>query len=175
MIVNGPLRSAHRTLPSEQPSRIDRWIPWMFVAFLAVVLVANGTLVAIALSTWTGLSTTNAYQKGLAYNQTLEAARAQAALGWQAELVFTQLEEQRGRLDLFLKNAAGVPIERAEVRASLVRPTQQGHDFDLLLESRGGGKYTHTIEVPIAGIWDTRVNVEKEQQVFYLQRRILVR
>ena len=50
-----------------------------------------------------------------------------------------QLEERRGRLDLFLKNAAGIPIDRAEVRVSLVRPTQQGHDFDVLLDPRGGG------------------------------------
>ena len=175
MIVNGPPHSVRRTMQSEQPSRIDRWIPWMFVAFLAVVLAANGTLVAIALSTWTGLSTTDPYKKGLAYNQTLEAARAQAALGWQAELGFMQLEERRGRLDLFLKNAAGVPIDRAEVRVSLVRPTQQGHDFDVLLDPRGGGKYTHDIEVPIAGIWDTRVDINNEHQVFRLQRRLMVR
>ena len=174
MIVNGPPRSARRTMQSEQPSRIDRWIPWMFVAFLAVVLAANGTLVAIALSTWTGLSTTDAYKKGLAYNQTLEAARAQAALGSQAELGFMQLEERRGRLDLFLKNAAGVPIDRAEVRVSLVRPTQQGHDFDVLLESRGGGQYTRIIDVPMAGIWDALIRAEKAQQVFQLQKRLLV-
>jgi len=174
MIVNGPPRSARRTMQSEQPSRIDRWIPWMFVAFLAVVLAANGTLVAIALSTWTGLSTTNAYQKGITYNRTLEAARAQAALGWQAELVFTHLAEQQGRLDLFLKNAAGAPIDLAEVRALLVRPTQQGHDFEVHLESRGGGQYTRIIDVPMAGIWDALLRAEKAQQVFQLQRRLLV-
>ena len=72
-------------------------------------------------------------------------------------------------------NAAGIPIDHAEVRVSLVRPTQQGHDFDVLLDPRGGGKYTHDIEVPIAGIWDTRVDINNEHQVFRLQRRLMVR
>ncbi len=49
----------------------DRYIPWLFVAFFAVVLAANGALIAIALGSFTGLTTEHAYDKGLAYNRTL--------------------------------------------------------------------------------------------------------
>ena len=68
----------------------SRWIPYAFVAFFGVVLLANGTMIGLAFATWTGLETEGAYQKGLAYNRVLDRARAQAALGWRVDLAFAQ-------------------------------------------------------------------------------------
>ena len=54
------------------------------------MLLANGAMIWLAFATWTGLETEGAYQKGLAYNRTLEEAEAQAALGWQVDLELEQ-------------------------------------------------------------------------------------
>jgi nitrogen fixation protein FixH len=176
MIVNSGSRGTLGAYPHPpRPSRIDRWIPWIFAAFALVVLAANGAMIAIALSTWPGLETADAYNKGLAHNQTLEAARAQAALGWRAELAFAQTGERKGRLELRLEDAASAPIERADVRASLIRPAQHGHDFDMSLEPRGNGLYAGEVVVPLPGIWNVRLRIEGRQQVFRLQQRIVVR
>ena len=51
----------------------DRWIPWLFVGLFALVLVVNGSMIFVAFSTFPGLETTNAYQRGLAYNRQLDA------------------------------------------------------------------------------------------------------
>jgi nitrogen fixation protein FixH len=134
-----------RPAPTERarPGPWDRWIPWAFVAFLAAVLAANGTMIAVAVATWPGLETADAYRKGIEYNAVLEAAREQAALGWRVELAFVPAAEggQRGRLELRVADALGQPIERAEVQAGFSRPTQAGHDFGVSLDSEGGGAY----------------------------------
>jgi len=65
-------------------SRRLTWGPWVFFAMFAVIIAVNGVMVAFAFGTWTGLETDGAYEKGLSYNDTLEAARRQAALGWRS-------------------------------------------------------------------------------------------
>ncbi len=103
----------------------SRWIPWAFLAFFAVVLLANGTMIWLAFATWTGLETEGAYQKGLAYNRTLEQAEAQAALGWRVDLAL----EQQGRalaLRLMLVDRHGSLIEEADVTRGLRPPDPRG-------------------------------------------------
>ena len=64
---------------SGAPAKKSR-IPLLFFAFFAVVLTANGIMIWIALSSWTGLETKNHYLKGVDYNQTLQDVRTQEAL-----------------------------------------------------------------------------------------------
>ena len=59
-------------MPDERRSR---WIPWAFVAFFGVVLAANAAMVVIALASWPGLETQQAYQRGLAYDDALPGRR----------------------------------------------------------------------------------------------------
>ncbi|MDP9134020.1 MAG: FixH family protein, partial [Actinomycetota bacterium] len=80
----------------------ERRVPLAFAAFCLAVLVANGTLIGMAIATWPGLETADAFRKGIGYNAALTAAREQAALGWHAELAFKPAGEQRrrGRVEL---------------------------------------------------------------------------
>ena len=154
----------------------ERWVPLAFAAFCLAILAANGTMIALALTTWPGVETTDAFRKGIAYNAALAAAREQAALGWRAELAFRPAGEQprRGRIELRLTDATGRPVGRAEVRADLVRPTRQGHDFTAFLERAPGGVYALETEFPLAGVWDVRLQAEDGQKLYQTTRRIVV-
>jgi nitrogen fixation protein FixH len=157
------------------PGRWDRWIPWTFVAFLAVVLAANGTMIGMAFLTWPGLETADAYRKGIAYNAALEAAREQAALGWEVDLAFVPAGAgPHGRLELRLVDMLGQPIERAVVHADLTRPTQSGHDFATPLEPAAAGVYAKTLAFPLPGIWDVRVQAEHRGRTYGTTRRVVV-
>ena len=58
------------------------------LSFFGVILVVNGVFTYFALSTFTGVSTDDAYRRGRAYNQTIEAAMEdQALLLWQGARV----------------------------------------------------------------------------------------
>ena len=52
------------------------------VFFGVIIFTASGMLVYQATSSWTGLETTDAFRKGLKYNQQLSKLEAQNKLGW---------------------------------------------------------------------------------------------
>ncbi|HEX8374901.1 MAG TPA: FixH family protein [Geminicoccaceae bacterium] len=153
----------------------ERWVPLAFAAFCLVVLVANGTMIAIALTTWPGVETADAFRKGIAYNATLAAAREQAGLGWRADLGYEPTGRRRGRVELHLTDAAGRPVERAEVRADLVRPVHEGYDFAASFErGAASGVYALEAEFPLGGVWDVRLRIEGRQGLYQTSRRIVV-
>ncbi len=162
------------TATTERSTRRGHWIPWVFIGLFGVVLAANGTMIVIALATWTGLETTDAYHKGLTYNRTLGAAEAQAALGWQVDFSFTQTGTQRGLIEVGLADGNGHLIKDAAVRAELVRPTHDGHDLTVDLSYQRGGRYRQEVDLPLAGQWDVRITAIERGQPYRLSERIYV-
>ena len=140
--------------------RRSRWIPWSFVGFFAVVLAANGIMIAFALSSWTGLDAKDAYRRGVQYNQALEAAARQAELGWRSRIAFNDAGGRAGRLEFELADRTGAPLRHADVRAAIVRPTTAGHDFATRLEESAPGRYAAIVAFPLAGQWEVRVLAE---------------
>ena len=151
------------------------WIPWTFALFFLVVFAVNGVMIWLALASWTGLETTNPYERGLAYNRALEAARAQAALGWWADFRFEQTGARRGRIELDLRGRDGEPLQAAKVDALLVRPTEEGHDLALDLSESGSGRYVGLVELPLAGQWEVRLAASAEGKAYRLSPRIYLR
>ena len=76
------------TLSTPEPQSrpiTGRKVLWMLLGFFGVMMAVNGIFVYLALSSFSGLETVNAYVKGLDYNATLRRGAAQKALGWQVE------------------------------------------------------------------------------------------
>jgi nitrogen fixation protein FixH len=123
------------------------------LVFFGIVLVANGAFIFLALDSWTGLSTEDAYRKGVAYNETLDAAEAQKALGWRADLAF-EAEDGGGLLQVAFEDARGDPVAGLTVTAAIRRPTHEGFDREVTLEPFDAGRYAARIELPLSGQWD---------------------
>ncbi len=151
------------------------YIPWLLGAGFGVVFAVNGALIWIATSTWTGISTNHAYDKGITYNRNLEAAERQAALGWQASLEVVPGAGLAGTLAVRLVDARGRPLERLDVRADFERPTQQGHDFGVALERSAAGTYAAPFEAPLAGVWDVRVVATRGHDRLVTTERVMLR
>lgn len=126
----------------------DKLIPWMFVAFFVVVAAVNGVFIYFAVHSYTGVVSEHAYEKGLAYNETLEKARKQVAMNIAHEAAY-----ENGVLRLVLKDADGQPLSEAKVTAHILRPVSEGLDFDVELVHLGGGIYEVPIETPLPGRW----------------------
>jgi len=154
------------------PASRDRWIPWAFVAFFGVVLAVNAVMIWVAFVTWPGLETTSAYQKGLAYNRTLAAAKAQQALGWRVDLDLATADGRQARLKLTLADRYGDLIEDARVTAAFVRPTDAGHDVELVLPHDHGGVYDAEAALPLAGVWELPLVAESRGDTYRLRRRV---
>ena len=153
----------------------DRWIPWLFVGLFALVLVVNGSMIFVAFSTFPGLETTNAYQRGLAYNRQLDAVDQQEALGWKVAFDFTQEEARRVALQLDLEDRLGNRIQDADVRARFVRPTHEGVDRTVALDHQIGGRYQAQVALPLDGQWNIHLTVDADGQTYRLSERVFVR
>jgi len=160
---------------ARQEARSRRIVLGSLAAFALIVLVMNGFLITMAAKTWTGLAVEGAYERGLNYNQTLEQARAQAALGWQMETSFSSSAPSEGRLDVTLRDGAGRPISGAELEVVLVRPTQAGSDFRTYLNGVGSGTYQAELTFPAAGVWDAYLAVRAGKDSYQWRERLLVR
>jgi nitrogen fixation protein FixH len=156
-------------------ARRGHWIPWAFVAFFGIVLAANGAMIWFAFQSWTGLETGSAYQRGLAYNRTLETVRQQAALGWKVGFSFEQAGERQAMIELTLQDRHGDLLESADVRATIVRPTHAGYDFVQTLAHRTAGRYQALLDLPLPGQWEIRVVAAEGGDAYRLTERVYLR
>ncbi|WP_299437726.1 FixH family protein [uncultured Rhodospira sp.] len=156
------------------------WIPYAFVAGFAVVLIANGTLLYFALTTFSGLSTQQAYVKGLAYNDRVADAQAQAALGWSWDMDLVAVDVPQtdptrriATVRASGRDAAGNPLDGAALTATIRRPTEQGFDQTVTLPPVGPGAYEARVSLPKPGQWDILLTARRNDDVFTVRRRLM--
>lgn len=135
------------------------WYPYIFVGAFVVVVGVNGALAYFATSTFTGLETEGAYEKGLAYNQNIALAKAQAELGWTVETTVEPVAPgtPKAGITVTYKDRDGHPVDGLEVRAQLVRPTVKGYDHGVKFAATGPGAYGLVHDLPLNGVWDMDV------------------
>ncbi len=156
-----------------KPLRLS-WGPWIFFALFGIVLLANGIMVWMAFGTWTGLETRGHYDKGRAYNQVLEAARAQDELGWRVEVALTPAGGETVSLEARFRDRDGRAVKPGAVTARLVRPTHEGYDLTLPLDERGAGRYGADFVPPLPGQWDVRILADHSGGTFQSVRRLVI-
>jgi nitrogen fixation protein FixH len=145
--------------------------PWLFVGAMLVVILVNGALVYFAVSSFSGLATNDAYDKGVAFNRTVAAVDAQAARGWQMAL---STRVSGGRLDLAAEfhDRAGAPLDGMTVEGFLVRPTSAGHDRAIRLADLGAGRYQADTDLPLPGEWLLTVSARRGEDTWQSTRRV---
>ena len=151
------------------------WIPWSFIAFFAVVVSVNAGLVVMAFDSWTGISTPDAYRRGLAYNNVLEAEAAQRRQGWRAVVGFVPTGKRRGRIEVALSDRRGAALGGLDIGVRFVRPTSAGRDFVARLTGRGKGRYAADITFPLAGQWRAELVAKRGRALHRASKTILVR
>ncbi|MGI9504727.1 MAG: FixH family protein [Geminicoccaceae bacterium] len=158
----------------KRPHAFGHWIPWVFVGLFGVVLIANGTMIAVAISTFTGMETVSAYKKGLSYNKRLAAADAQEKLGWQGALD-TEAGDAGQMIILFdLNDKQGMPVAAADVQARIDRPLQDGLDQAVTFDEIKSGRYEATVDLPLNGQWEIQVDAVARGNRYQLTERIQV-
>ena len=153
------------------------WYPYIFVGAFMVVLVVNGALAYFATTTFTGLQTENAYEKGLAYNKTLEQARSQDEMGWSVEVKLEQMAGQghAALVAVEYRDKGGRPLEGMLVKARLIRPTAKGYDRDVVLAEVAKGTYGTTLDLPLEGVWDINLSAAGTDATHQIARRIVLK
>jgi nitrogen fixation protein FixH len=155
--------------------RSGRWIPWAFVAGFALVIAVNAALIWFAVGSFSGLAEAHPYQAGLAHNRTLEAARAQEALGWEADLAVAPAGIPGEVLvSVTLRDRSGAPVAAESVMAEFIRPAAKGHDRVATLISEGAGRYEATVPLGLHGQWEVRISARHAGGSWQTAQRVMV-
>jgi nitrogen fixation protein FixH len=150
------------------PNR-SRWIPWVFVGGMAVVVLVNLVLVYAALSTFTGVTTGKSYDRGRAYNRVLEEAARQDALGWSARVTM-----EGGVLSVVATDREGLPVG-GRVQGVLHRPLE-GAEIPLDFAAAGPGRFIAEAAPPAAGQWEARLTLfGARDERLEIRQRLIVR
>lgn len=131
------------------------------VLFFGGIMAANGWMAYQAVKTFDGLEREDPYRRGKDYNQVIEEAQKQAALGWQVEMV----AEISGvdafvRLNVTMRDKTGVPLNGLDGVALFWRPVDDGLDVETMLIQQGNGLYVGEIQLPAHGQWDVRLEMK---------------
>ncbi len=155
------------------------WYPWIFVGLMGLVVVVNAIMATLAVKTFPGLQSDDAYNEGLRYNDTLAAQREQGKRGWRMDVQAASSVTSDGRHDaevtVSFVDRDGYPVDYLSIDASLIRPTAAGFDQALSFERRAAGLYVAKVALPFAGQWDARINAHRDEETYQTIRRLFVK
>jgi nitrogen fixation protein FixH len=160
--------------PGPDPVIGGRHVLLALIAFFGVMILANAIFLYFAVATFSGGDASNAYSKGLHYNETLVAAKLQGKRGWRSDLAY---DDKTGRLTLKVLDRAAAPINGLQVVADLERPATDKEDRKVVLKELGEGVYAATVDLA-PGAWviaiDSSGRGEGGDNVYRLKQRLVV-
>ncbi len=148
-----------------------RYIPWIYVIGMLVVIAVNGSLIYYAMSTWPGMAATHPYEEGVAYNRELAAEARQEALGWNFEIRLRR--GLRGlEMDVEAAGKDGAKLDGLRIAATLERPIGAPETQELKLRPAAAGTYTAPVASLPRGQWEARIAATDGAHTVYVARRL---
>jgi nitrogen fixation protein FixH len=143
----------------------------LVAAFFAAILAVNGVMVWLALGSFPGMVSPDAYREGLAYNRTLAAREAQRALGWRVQVDATGQGLSR-RLEARFADRDGSPLRGLDVAATLKRPVTRGADQAIEFAEILPGVYRAEVEFPLPGHWQLELEARSGATEWKMEREL---
>jgi nitrogen fixation protein FixH len=143
------------------------------VAFFSAVFAVNGAMIYSAISTYSGVVSSEPYRKGLHYNDRIAADARQANLQWQDAIAL----QGEGRVLFRLTDADGSPVRGLDIEAVVGRPTTNRQDVKLILQPLADGSYAGQIAPLPPGIWLVTIEARltgSPDPVFRTRRRLWI-
>lgn len=125
---------------------------WM-VCFFGVIITVNMVFMYLALNTWPGLTTEDAYKKGLAYNQTLDAAARQTAMGWLSTVKADLGTGPDKTITINMTDKARAPLTGLVVTATVERALGAHETQIISISESAPGVYSGIMKEPEQGRW----------------------
>jgi nitrogen fixation protein FixH len=155
------------------------WYPYIFVGAFGVVLAVNLFFMFSAVHTFSGLSTEQAYDKGLKFNEEIAAAKRQQELGWKVGSEVRALEPSgtalhNAEIVVTFLDRDGVPVTGLMGNVLFVRPTAEGYDTKIGLAEQGQGRYVVSAALPLGGQWEMTVAAQRGDLSYQFVQRIFL-
>jgi nitrogen fixation protein FixH len=158
--------------PSKDEGLKGRHVLLTLIGFFGVMLIVNGIFVYYAITTFGGGDTSNPYQKGLHYNDTIAEAARQSERGWTATLAYAD-----GRIALKLKDRQDQPVRGVRLEGSIGRAVTDSQDRNVELKEVDPGSYVAAIDLG-PGQWVVQLQSEElaasGDPYYRMKQRLLV-
>lgn len=145
-----------------RPPLTGRHVLALIASFFAVIFAVNGVFVYVSLQTHPGVTSSDAYRKGLKFNVELDRAERQNARGWTAEIDVTDRI-----IELRLSDRASQPVAGMSVQAVARRPVHDRADTNLTLNEVGAGLYRAGGPPLSPGRWNLVVTATRDDLAPY--------
>ncbi|MCP4183861.1 MAG: hypothetical protein GY761_11170 [Hyphomicrobiales bacterium] len=133
---------------AKKPLRLNGYhVAAMFVAFFGVIIAVNFTMAWFASHSWTGLVVKNSYVASQNYNEKIDAARYQMAMGWR-----TDFDYSNNLLRLSVRDKDNQPIFFDKLNVLIGTPVSENKDRHLVLDQNSSGVYQTSIKLT-EGVW----------------------
>lgn len=145
------------------------------IAFYGVIITVNSLFVFFALDTWPGLTTEDSYKKGLAYNQTIDAATRQSALGWLSNVSVDAAAGADKVVTIRMTGAGNASISGLVVTAKVERAVGTPATQVITLYETAPGRYSGTFKSPAEGRWIAEINaVGPNDAVYRMKHQVMI-
>ena len=145
-----------------------RFFPYYVAAALAFVVTVNVAMAVTAVRTFPGLAADDVFDRSNAYDQVLDEAAKQKALGWDVQGAM-----EGGRYVVVLKDRAGKPIEGVRLTALAERPVGNTANLQLNFRATAPGRYVADRALGLAGQWEIRLAAASGQLTYRTTRRVV--
>jgi nitrogen fixation protein FixH len=152
-------------------SRRSAYIPWIFVGGFGVIIAVNAIMIWFAVSSFSGLYSTNPREQGLHYNDVIARQKLRDALGWSVDVAW---QPSASRMEIAVRDASGQPLAGARVVANLVRPVEKRAPIAVAMEPVDIGRFVARVDLPEHGNWDVDIVVECAGQRYASTRRMFL-
>jgi len=140
------------------------WIPLAIIGFFVVIIIVNVVVVLLAVKSHPGVETTEAYEKGRLYNQTIALAEDGKALGWQVSMDIKDAENGDKYFIVSALDKQNNPLKNMEITGIAIRPVSDGSDIRLDFQELGQGRYGAAATLPYPGQWEVDLMISGPDQ-----------
>jgi len=131
---------------------VKRWHPWpmAIVLFFVILVVGNGVVVYLAQSSKVSRIDDHPYERGLAYEEELQAGNRFRQQGWSITTAVVSGSERL--LQIALRDRAGAPVPGMRLEGKLLHARDSQQDRVLDIRERAPGDYAAPIDRS-EGLW----------------------
>lgn len=144
----------------------------IFVGFFVTVFIVDGVMAFKAIRTFSGEVNPHPYERGLAYNSDIAAARAQAARDWKVDVRVVRAGPGEAAIAVDARDASGAPVADVEMKALFAAPADVAKDVRVILRQAAPGHFAGKAALP-PGQRDLVLTAERDgRELFRSKNRI---
>ncbi|MDJ0612340.1 MAG: FixH family protein [Rhizobiaceae bacterium] len=157
------------TIPNNHvPQFTGKHMILVMVCFFGVIIIVNFTMAYLASNTWTGLVVKNTYVASQHYNETLEAAEKQNALGLGSKISY-----HKNQLVFSIYDRDGKQVSIANPTLKIGRPAFE--QADQVMSFLPGKSFSNHIPIHLKpGVWALTITGEVSGEPYRRDARMFV-